>query len=206
MGVANGALTLHWDSELGVAWVAGKGDSSVAMFETDCAQGKIFALDAYRSAAPQAGVCFLPKSVVNVREVEICRMLKLHADKVEAVPFYVPRQRKEFFQDDLYVPTRDWSAAPLASAAQWLDPAVAPQVATVTLQPAGMTPLSAAPAQEKAKKPASAYFLAQAEAERAASTTTSGIQDSLFQKVKAKDDVVIEKPNANNEVADDEWD
>lgn len=86
----------------------------------------------------------------DVREVEIARMLKLQADKLEPVKFIVPRQRKEYFQDDLFPPTRSSSKAALDSTA-WLGGSDANPILEA-ICPAGMTAVSVAPPVEKEKK------------------------------------------------------
>lgn len=55
-----------------------------------------------------AGICMLPKRVVDVRNVEVSRMLKLSNENVTAVNFHVPRADylKEYFHDDIYLPVR----------------------------------------------------------------------------------------------------
>lgn len=208
MGISNGAMTLHWDTDTSVAYVAGKGDSSISLFEVATAQPKIFELTSYRSNAPQSGVAFMPKSVVNVADVETCRVLKLHADKVEPIKLCVPRQRKEFFQDDIFPDTRDFSKS-LATADQWQDPNHKPAIPTVSVCPKGMTPLSKAPPPEKSKKPTSAYFLAKAAEEKGAVDQAEAVKASLFAKVKAQEAAAAaikkEAETKDAEVADDEW-
>lgn len=209
MGISNGAMALHWDTDTSVAYVAGKGDSSITMYEVATGQPKIFELTAYRSNAPQTGVAFLPKSVVDVAEVETCRVLKLHADKVEPIKLCVPRQRKDYFQDDIFPDSRDYSKS-LATAEQWQNSAYKPNIVTKSMCPANLTPLSTAPPPEKSKKPTSAYFLAKAAEEKGSVDQAEAVKDSLFKKVKAQEAAAAaikkEQDAAKvGEVADDEW-
>jgi len=150
------------------------------------------------------GVCFLPKQCCEVREVEIARMLKLHSDKIEPIKFIVPRQRKEFFQDDLFPPTRsiatsanvssDWSAGKNA------DPILE------SVAPKNMVFLSVAPAVEKEKKPSSAYFLAKADEQKSQNNDAETIKDNLFKKVTSRfKEEESAKPAASAEVGDEEW-
>jgi hypothetical protein len=60
----------------------------------------------HRTAEPQRGVAWLPKRVCSVRDVEIRRFLKLTTDGILPTGVFVPRNRPEFFQDDLFTPTR----------------------------------------------------------------------------------------------------
>lgn len=83
-----------------------------------------------------------------MRAVELRRFVKLTANgRVVPIRFTVPRTRMEFFQDDIYPPTRDQT--PSASASEWLAGATATP-SCVELCPSDMTPLSRAPALEKA--------------------------------------------------------
>ncbi len=205
LDIANGALTIHFDVDTGVLFLAGKGEGSVTMLEVTPEDSKcVHELTSYRSKDPQVGVCFLPKQSCDIREVEIARMLKLHSDRIEPVKFIVPRQRKEFFQDDLFPATRSttrWSSA----ATEWAAGATVEPVLE-SVMPAGMTALSVAPAVEKEKKPTSAYFLAKADEQKSQSNDAETIKDNLFKKVTSrfKEDETA-KPAANTEVGDEEW-
>ena len=95
---------------------------------------------------PHQGFVFLPKAVCEVREVEFARALRLGQSTLEPVAFHVPRVKvggraqpcfggrdrkqgtppqwplplqKEYFQDDIYPPTRVWWEPALSSSA-WL--------------------------------------------------------------------------------------
>lgn len=47
----------------------------------------------------------LPKHMVDVKAVEINRMMKCTKSDIYPISFSIPRTRMEFFQDDLYPPT-----------------------------------------------------------------------------------------------------
>lgn len=209
LDIANGSLTLNYD-DTGVLFVAGKGDSSVTLLEITPEDDKaIHSLTAFRTAHPQVGVCFLPKQCANVKDVELRRMLKLHWDKVEPIRMLCPRNRKEYFQDDIYRPVKSISK-PAMTAPQWIKGDNSAPVME-DLCPQGMELLSKAPEMKKASKPSSAYFLAQAQSSDSPNAKDQ-IKDSLFMKVRSR---MTDEPTPDevgggtgidgDEVGDDEW-
>jgi len=135
-------LNPHFDMDTGVMMLWGKGDGSIRFFEINDKAPYVHALTDYTTSVPQVGVAVLHKSCINVRDVEIARVLKLTQDSVEPIQFIVPRQRKELFQDDLLPPTR--AAEPASTAEEWLSGANN-EPKTVSLRPPDMKPLSEAP-------------------------------------------------------------
>ncbi len=102
-------------------------------------------LNEWMTQSDMIGWAFFPKTVCDVKKVEIARCLKLTKDSVVPVSFTVPRKRMEFFQDDIFVATR----APEAwyTSDEWFSAAQKEQT-FVTMQPAGMIELSKAPKEE----------------------------------------------------------
>ncbi|GAA6016484.1 hypothetical protein JCM11491_002336 [Sporobolomyces phaffii] len=95
----------------------------------------------------QSGFAFLPKTQNNVREVEVVKSFRLTPGTVEAVSFTVPRMKTDFFQDDVFVPTRN-REKPSMTADEWLAGKNTP-LEIVDMRPEGMKPLSEAPAPTK---------------------------------------------------------
>lgn len=113
---------------------------------------------------PRQGFVFLPKTVCEVREVEFARALRLGQSTLEPVAFHVPRVKvgggdpamfevmwevgdpsqhplppqKEYFQDDIYLPTRVWWE-PALDGSTWLAGEDREQ-RRASLRPADMTP------------------------------------------------------------------
>ena len=108
----------------------------------------------------------------------------------------------EFFQDDLYVPTRSVTRPALSAADYFASKSSAPNLES--LQPAGMTKLSEAPEVEKEKKPSSAYFLQKAREEAAERDSSDSIKDTLFAKVNKFQPTKVDE--GETEVDSDEWD
>lgn len=113
-----GQLYPMFDESSGLCYVVGKGDTMVRCYEVGFgggADGSAIIPTCQKSSdfqssrgQPFAGVCMLPKSTCNVRNVEMARMLKLTNDSVVPISYVVPRAEnlKAYFQDDLYLPAR----------------------------------------------------------------------------------------------------
>lgn len=84
------------------------------------------------------GAALLPKTLCDVRNLELARLLVLTPASVERVAFSVPRADKlrEFFQDDVFGPVRR-RHEPLLSADQWFEGDAIPPLAYDSLCPDG---------------------------------------------------------------------
>jgi coronin-7 len=63
-------------------------------------------LSHHRCPGPHQGISFLKKNACEVQNVEFARALRLTEFSVEIWSFTVPRVKSEFFQDDLFPPTK----------------------------------------------------------------------------------------------------
>jgi len=77
-------------------------------------------------------------------------MLKLSTTTVEPVSFTVPRNRLEFFQDDIYPPTIKYGV-PSMTSPEWLSGAKT-EPTLISLQPPGMQSITDAPKIVREKK------------------------------------------------------
>lgn len=144
MDVSSGILEPMYDEDSNVAFVSGRGDTTIRLYEpVDVPHF----LTQFSAGDPAVGVAALPKSNCDVRAIELRRFIKLTASgRVVPIRFHVPRTRPEFFQDDIFVPTR--SQTPTQTIAEYLSGGKAtPQL--VDLCPSDMTRLSEAPSVEK---------------------------------------------------------
>jgi len=146
----SGLITPYYDPDTGVAFMCGKGDGNIKMFEVNNEEPYIHYLTTFESNVPSNGIALLPKKTNNVRECEIASWLKLTGDYVEPIHFSVPRTRMELFQDDLFPPTRD-TAVPVMTANEWFG-GMSKTPATLNLQPQGMQLLSEVSVEKKEKK------------------------------------------------------
>eukprot|EP01062_Namystynia_karyoxenos_P012914 TRINITY_DN1464_c0_g1_i1.p1 TRINITY_DN1464_c0_g1~~TRINITY_DN1464_c0_g1_i1.p1 ORF type:complete len:483 (+),score=132.60 TRINITY_DN1464_c0_g1_i1:87-1451(+) len=102
---ATGVMMPFFDEDTNMLYVGGKGDGNVRYYELGCG-GPIMELEAFSSTSPAKGLCFLPKTALNVKDCEIARMLKLEANVCTPVSFILPRKSAASeFQSDVYPPT-----------------------------------------------------------------------------------------------------
>jgi coronin-7 len=196
LDVSSGILEPMYDEDTNVAFVSGRGDTTIRLFEP---VDQPHFLTMFSAGDPAVGVAALPKTMVDVRAIELRRFVKLTASgRVVPIRFTVPRTRPEFFQDDIYVPTR--SQTPTQTADEFLaGGAATPQF--VDLCPPGMTRLSEAPAVEK-KGPK--YAL-----DKDADKDKGDVTDSLFKRMNARQGIAsIEDQRMQQQQGADEsdWD
>ncbi|XP_035745580.1 coronin-7, partial [Egretta garzetta] len=115
LDVAPSTLLPFYDEDTSVVFLTGKGDTRVFLYEVTPAPPYFLECNSFTSNEPHKGFVFLPKTACEVREVEFARALRLGQSTLEPVAFHVPRVKKEYFQDDIYPPTRvRWDTAPSA--------------------------------------------------------------------------------------------
>lgn len=142
LGTGSGVFEPFYDEDMGVMFLMANGDSSVKFWELTDDQPYAHFLTEQQSTRQQASVARLPKTLCDVRNVEVGRFLKLTGPTVEGFSVRVPRQRLEYFQDDVYPPTR--SGESVLSAGEWFSGKNAvPKL--VSLRPDDMQSLSDAP-------------------------------------------------------------
>ncbi|OCF44702.1 actin cross-linking [Kwoniella heveanensis CBS 569] len=141
-----------YDPDTNILYVWGKGERVIQAYEVHPSNERepITKLPSFTAGSPQVGVAFMPKRLVDVKKVEVAKALRLTAKTLEEVSFTIPRNKPDFFQDDIYQTTVDVESTVLI-AAEWLSGKdVAPE--KISLQPEGMTPLSQAPKTDSAAK------------------------------------------------------
>ena len=115
-----------------------RGERSCHAFEVQPSDPKnLFSrLPTFEHGTLQAGFAFLPKARNDIKAVEIIKALRLTPSTVESISFSVPRARLEFFQDDVFIPTRD-GETPALSAKEWVEGKDA-KLRLVELRPEGL--------------------------------------------------------------------
>jgi hypothetical protein len=120
LGVAQGTMFPFYDEELGLLYVAAKGEGTVKVLEATASEVSLVA--EHKSKDPQAAITLLPKQgFVNPTKCEVARFLKLVESKKLIAPlhFEVPRQAAAtVFQEDLYPPVYD--GTPVMSVQEWM--------------------------------------------------------------------------------------
>jgi len=175
-----GFLLPFYDADTGIMFLGGKGDSSIKAYELIDDAPYAYPLSNYQATDPQVGLAMLPKSVCNIRNIEVARFLKLTKTQVQPIIFSVPRNKTEFFQDDIFVPTPDGN--PAMTADEWFS-GKNTAVNLLNLQPADMVALSQAPKEKRAKKK-SQYFAAAQQQESYVASRDETV-DALHSKVLA---------------------
>jgi len=209
----SGVLAPHFDADTNVLILGGRGDSGLKFYE--CAPGEevLRPLTEFQMGTPFADFDLLPKTSLDVKGCEMAQVVRVTGSPpsiVERISLVVPRTRTEYFQDDIFPPTRG-TEAPL-SAAEWLDNAEY-TVPEINLCPEGMTPLSQAPPEQKA---APKYHMPTEEEREAQQELTRDVMfDRIFARMQSKQETEsIEERDratraaeaaAGNCAAEEEW-
>uniref|UniRef100_A0A3Q3AQR6 Coronin n=1 Tax=Kryptolebias marmoratus TaxID=37003 RepID=A0A3Q3AQR6_KRYMA len=158
VNVSPSTLIPFYDPDTSVAFLTGKGDTRVYIYELVPEEPYFIECSSFNSPEPHKGMVFLPKTECNVRDVEIAVGLMLTKTTIEPVAFRVPRVKKEFFQDDVYIDTVVWWE-PALTASAWLSGSNG-QHKKMSLKPKDMTPVSEAPKEAPVRKylPSSVYL------------------------------------------------
>ncbi|TSK62521.1 Coronin-7 [Bagarius yarrelli] len=156
--VSPSTLVPFYDADTSLVFLTGKGDTCVYIYEIVTEAPYFMECSSFHSSEPHKGLCFLPKTVCNVCDVEVARAVRLSKTSIEPVAFKMPRIRKEFFQDDVFPETVEWWESSL-NAASWLCGADG-QHRKISLCPKNMTPVSEASREVKVRKypPSSVYL------------------------------------------------
>uniref|UniRef100_A0A8C1BVN5 Coronin n=1 Tax=Cyprinus carpio carpio TaxID=630221 RepID=A0A8C1BVN5_CYPCA len=156
--VSPSTLIPFYDPDTSVLILTGKGDTRVYTYEILPEAPYFMECSSFHSSEPHKGLCFLPKTECDVRDVEVARAIRLGKSTIEPVAFRVPRVKKEFFQDDVFPETAVWWEASLTAAA-WLSGSNG-QHRKISLQPKDMMPVSEAPKEVPVRKylPSSVYL------------------------------------------------
>lgn len=140
--VSPSVLFPRYDPDTSILYVWGKGERQIQAYEVrpDHPNEPISKLPSFTAGSPQLGVSFVPKRMVDIKKVEVGRVLRLTARSIEEVSFSIPRNKPEFFQDDIYVDTLDLETSS-TTAQDWLDGREDIAGARyISLKPDGMTP------------------------------------------------------------------
>ncbi|GBO26041.1 Coronin-7, partial [Araneus ventricosus] len=148
LDVSPATLIPYYDEDSSTLFLSGKGDSVIFAYEVATDSPYFHPLSHYKCQNPHQCISFLPKFVCNVQEVEFARAVRLTSSTIEPMSFHVPRLRSEYFQDDLFPPTRkNWE--PSMTSSEWFSGINKP-VEILDMKPNEMIPLSEAPPPVKA--------------------------------------------------------
>jgi len=139
MDISPSVLFPQYDPDTNILYVWGKGERQIQAFEIhpNNTTEPIAKLPSFTSGSPQLGVSFFAKRLMDVKKVEVGKCLRLTAKAIEEVSFSIPRNKPDFFQDDIYVDTLDVERSN-ATVQEWLDGKQA-EPRYMSLKPDGMT-------------------------------------------------------------------
>ncbi|KAF4316317.1 hypothetical protein JM18_003142 [Phytophthora kernoviae] len=151
-----------YDPSSRLLFLVGTGSRHIWSYEVDPSTATLQANLPFMLAGTDTigGVALLPKSLCNVRDVELAQLLVATPNVVERVSFSLPRAQKlkVFFQDDVFGPTL--RQEPTLNAAQWFAGESAAPIYD-SLRPDGMVPLSEKPKNVAPVRPKTLDFQAQ---------------------------------------------
>ncbi|WAR03224.1 COR1C-like protein [Mya arenaria] len=90
---SNGVIFPFYDSDTGMVFLCGKGDSIIRYYEVTDEAPFVHYLNLFQSKDAQRGIGYMPKRGLNVNSCEIARFYKLLNNGVcEVIPMTVPRK------------------------------------------------------------------------------------------------------------------
>ena len=96
-----------------------QGENTVTTFEVATDSPYLFPLSPYRPSGLHQALAFLPKNILDTKNVEFARAYRLTNTTIEPLSFTVPRVNTAVFHDDIFPQTRvTWE--PTLSAKDWL--------------------------------------------------------------------------------------
>ncbi|KAF8934861.1 Coronin-7 [Haplosporangium bisporale] len=150
MDMSPGVLVPHYDPDTSVLGVSARGDRVMKHFEIliqgtkeDVKGGKSLFVDvaSLEQGTLQQDVAYLPKKYNNVQEIELSKMYRLTYNSVEVIRVCVPRNKKEYFQDDIF-PVTDDVETPTLEASEFFAGKTVTALKKLDLCPSGMESLS----------------------------------------------------------------
>ena len=145
-------LTPIYDEDLNVCYFIGRGSRTMYCFEITDEKPFIHSLNVIRFTDVVFGFDYLKKEDCNVKEVEIMHLVLLTGEPPSTIcrnTIYVPRVRLNYFQDDIFPPTR--RMVPVYSLDEWKNGEVK-LAEYISLQPSDMQKLSEAPPENERAK------------------------------------------------------
>ncbi|XP_071976275.1 coronin-7-like isoform X1 [Engystomops pustulosus] len=197
--VSPSTLIPYYDPDTGLLLLTGKGDTRVFLYEVIAESPYFLECNSFVCNDPHKGFQYLRKVDCAVSDVEILRAIRLCNNSAEPVAFRVPRVKKEFFQDDVFPPSRvTWEAA--LTAEEWLS-GKDKQQRSINLCPEGMIPVSQAPKEAPTKKyvPSSVYLQEKTDEQK-----KEELLNAMVAKLGNRDDPLPQ--DAFEGVDEDEWD
>jgi WD40 repeat protein len=140
---SNSLLSHYYDQDTGILYLGSAGDRVIDYYLFHPENANFEKLGSYQGLCLNKGLSWCPKSSLDIKNVEIARVYRLTDDNIREISFTTPRKRREYFQDDIFVPTR--KNEPLYSPDEFFTNFTPKQPVLVNLRPESMQNLSEAP-------------------------------------------------------------
>nr|XP_022903434.1 coronin-7 isoform X2 [Onthophagus taurus] len=115
---STGILMPLYDSDTGMLFLAGKGDSTIGYMEVT--DKEPYLVEGIRHSGEQTkGACLVPKRALNVMQGEVNRIMQLTSTSVIPIMYQVPRKTYRDFHGDLYPETAGYTTEIIAS--DWME-------------------------------------------------------------------------------------
>eukprot|EP01088_Endostelium_zonatum_P012464 TRINITY_DN266_c0_g1_i1.p1 TRINITY_DN266_c0_g1~~TRINITY_DN266_c0_g1_i1.p1 ORF type:complete len:874 (+),score=222.35 TRINITY_DN266_c0_g1_i1:57-2678(+) len=118
----NGVYEPFFDEDMNLLQLVAMGDTTIRNYEFERnGEGEVlpYYLVDCKVTGPTLGFAKLPKKSVDIKNVEVGSCLKIspqsNSHSIERISLRVPRTKVEYFQDDIYVDTRDTSSSVISS-------------------------------------------------------------------------------------------
>jgi len=139
--LASSLLCVHYDEDTNLIYLYGRGESNIKIYEflenqDPCCR----LLLKINTESIQQGIAFDSKKYLDIRKVEVNKAWVVSKDSVKSISFTIPRTKTEFFQDDIFCPTRDFEHSSMTIDA-WKSGQSTP-LEMINLCPEDMKPLS----------------------------------------------------------------
>jgi len=139
--LSSSLLCVYFDEDTNLIYLYGRGESNIKIYEFLEGQDPCCrALLKINTESIQQGITFDNKKYLDIAKVEVNKAWVVSKDSIKCISFTVPRTKTEFFQDDLFAPTRDVEHASM-TIEEWKQGQFKP-LNTIDLCPEGMKPLS----------------------------------------------------------------
>ena len=136
-------LVPGFDIDTRILTFTARGETTITYFQLDDDDSVIDLGKQQLSAAETVSFIAAPKVTVNVRGIEIIKGYRFCQTGIEEISITVPRVKSEYFQDDIFPNTIDFTKSAI-SVAQWNSNKEI-VLEYINLCPDGLKPLSAAP-------------------------------------------------------------
>ena len=167
---------------LAVCFLAANGEATIHVYDMRSDGRASLCAPCTVPGEPMAGITMLPKQSCNVKNVEFNRMLRCTKTAVQPISFQVPRSNDmlEYFQDDIFVPTRSYRANDMMDIQKYLK---SKDVTAITLDlcPAGMKLVSKKPVVARKSVNQTQKYIDQERAKAEAKK----VKDASFERLQA---------------------